>query len=256
MPAASVPCASVLLGLPVEPRCDRLCVAAQRGVHVISPAPAITHQSVSPADRRASTHYSHCSATICGPARACPAGLSKRSRRTFCNVPPTASRHQADGHQYLVGLSQRVRGIHTTSCVPVRCSPHAAEHQYLRRVRRRRVFRSASIRRHRKAGVRHPVFSTYCSLPALVVLTRDQGRNTARWFSPIDGSALRDPSTASTARSTGVDVGGTHFAFNERRARLLWRHGLFTHRRNLGVARRAARARQKQRRGFLMLSGR
>ncbi|WP_175045552.1 hypothetical protein [Burkholderia lata] len=48
--------------------------------------------------------------------------------------------------------------------------------------------------------------------PALVVLTRDPGRNTTRRFSPADGSALRDPSTACTVRSTGVDAGGTHFA--------------------------------------------
>ncbi|MBN3794239.1 hypothetical protein [Burkholderia sp. Ac-20392] len=48
--------------------------------------------------------------------------------------------------------------------------------------------------------------------PALVVLTRDQGRNTTLRFSPGDGSALRDPSTACTVRSTGVDAGGTHFA--------------------------------------------
>lgn len=92
--------------------------------------------------------------------------------------------------------------------------------------------------------------------PALAVLTRDQGRNTTRRLPPVDGSALRDPSTASTARSTGVDVGGTHFAFNGRGARLPWRHDLFNHRRNPGVARRATRARQKEQRGFLMLSGR
>lgn len=48
--------------------------------------------------------------------------------------------------------------------------------------------------------------------PALVVLTRDHGLNTTRRFSPADGSALRDPSTACTVRSTDVDASGTHFA--------------------------------------------
>lgn len=48
--------------------------------------------------------------------------------------------------------------------------------------------------------------------PALVVLTRNQGRNTTRQFSPGNGSALRDPSTACTVRSTGIDAGGKHFA--------------------------------------------
>ncbi|AOJ36678.1 hypothetical protein WJ23_01590 [Burkholderia lata] len=48
--------------------------------------------------------------------------------------------------------------------------------------------------------------------PALVVLTRDQGRNTTRRFPPGDGSALRDPSTACTVRSTGIDASGKHFA--------------------------------------------
>jgi hypothetical protein len=48
--------------------------------------------------------------------------------------------------------------------------------------------------------------------PAVLVLTRDQGRNTTRRFPPGDSSALRDPSTACAVRSTGVDSGGTHFA--------------------------------------------
>ncbi|NIE60024.1 MULTISPECIES: hypothetical protein [unclassified Burkholderia] len=47
---------------------------------------------------------------------------------------------------------------------------------------------------------------------ALVVLTRDQGRNTTRRFPPGDGSALRDPSTACTVRSTGIDASDKHFA--------------------------------------------
>lgn len=59
-------------------------------------------------------------------------------------------------------------GIQAPSRVPVRCSSRAAEHQCLRRVRRRRVFRSASVRqRRRKAGMRHPVFSIYCSPPGV-----------------------------------------------------------------------------------------
>lgn len=91
--------------------------------------------------------------------------------------------------------------------------------------------------------------------PALVVLTRNQGRNRTRQFPPGNGSALWDPSTACTARSTSIDAGGKHFALWVR-ARLLWRHGPFTHRRNRCGARRAARARQKEQRGFLMLSGR
>lgn len=48
--------------------------------------------------------------------------------------------------------------------------------------------------------------------PALVVLTRNQRRNTAHRFPPGDGSALRDPSTACVVRSTGIDAGGKHFA--------------------------------------------
>jgi len=48
--------------------------------------------------------------------------------------------------------------------------------------------------------------------PALVVLTRDQGRNTTRRFPPGDGTALGDPSTACTVRSTGIDASGKHFA--------------------------------------------
>lgn len=48
--------------------------------------------------------------------------------------------------------------------------------------------------------------------PALVVLTRDHGRNTTRRFPPGDGSALGDPSTACAVRSTGVNTGGTRFA--------------------------------------------
>ncbi|RXV72521.1 hypothetical protein D1006_09340 [Burkholderia stabilis] len=48
--------------------------------------------------------------------------------------------------------------------------------------------------------------------PAMLVLTRDHGRNTTRRFPPAEHSALSDPSTACTVRSTGVDAGGTHFA--------------------------------------------
>ncbi|AXF19306.1 hypothetical protein CUJ89_01450 [Burkholderia pyrrocinia] len=46
----------------------------------------------------------------------------------------------------------------------------------------------------------------------MLVLTRDQGRNTTRRFPPAQHSALSDPSTACTVLSTGVDAGGTHFA--------------------------------------------
>ncbi|UXU88107.1 hypothetical protein [Burkholderia sp. S-53] len=48
--------------------------------------------------------------------------------------------------------------------------------------------------------------------PVMLVLTRDHGRNTTLPFPPAEHSALSDPGTACTVRSTGVDAGGTRFA--------------------------------------------
>lgn len=140
--------------------------------------------------------------------QACPSGLGEHS--AMCR-PLHLAVVQADERQYLVGLSQRILGIQATSRVYVRCSSRAAEHQYLRRVRGRRVFRSASFRRRRRrAGMRHPVFSIYCSPPGVDRAAREHRRNTTRRFSPVDGSALRDPITACTVRSAGVGTGDTH----------------------------------------------
>ncbi|KHK49521.1 hypothetical protein PI86_15440 [Burkholderia sp. A9] len=44
--------------------------------------------------------------------------------------------------------------------------------------------------------------------PALLVLTREQGKGTIRRFAAVEHSALSDPSTACTVRSTGVNVDG------------------------------------------------
>ncbi len=48
--------------------------------------------------------------------------------------------------------------------------------------------------------------------PAILVLTRDQGKSTIRRFPPAGHSALSDPSTACAVRSTGVDTDDTRFA--------------------------------------------
>ncbi|WP_175721925.1 hypothetical protein [Burkholderia anthina] len=48
--------------------------------------------------------------------------------------------------------------------------------------------------------------------PAILVLTRNQGKSTIRRFPPAEHSALSDPSTACAARSTGVDTDGMRFA--------------------------------------------
>ena len=48
--------------------------------------------------------------------------------------------------------------------------------------------------------------------PAILVLTRDQGKSTIRRFPPAEHSAPSDPSTACAVRSTGVDTDGTRFA--------------------------------------------
>lgn len=90
--------------------------------------------------------------------------------------------------------------------------------------------------------------------PALVVPIQEQGRNMPCRFSPVDGSALRDSSTACTVRSAGVDAGGTHFAFMGEGRDCFGRtaHSL----EEACVARWAARARPKEQRGFLVLSGR
>jgi hypothetical protein len=48
--------------------------------------------------------------------------------------------------------------------------------------------------------------------PAMLVLTREPGRNTTRRFPPAKDSALSDPSTACAVRSTGIDASGARFA--------------------------------------------
>lgn len=48
--------------------------------------------------------------------------------------------------------------------------------------------------------------------PAMLVLTRDQGRNTTRRFPPVEGSALDDSSTACAVRSIRIDASGARFA--------------------------------------------
>lgn len=72
---------------------------------------------------------------------------------------------QADQHQRLANLSRRFRRIYKTSPMPVRRPPRAAELRYLRKIRRLRVFRTASIRRREKAGLQLPLFYDRCELP-------------------------------------------------------------------------------------------
>ncbi|WP_342703426.1 hypothetical protein OHZ10_01470 [Burkholderia arboris] len=48
--------------------------------------------------------------------------------------------------------------------------------------------------------------------PAMLVLTRDQGRNTTRRFPPTNDSALSDSSTACAVRSIRIDASGARFA--------------------------------------------
>ena len=57
----------------------------------------------------------------------------------------------------------------------------------------------------------HSSTSATCC-PAILVLTRDQGKSTIRRFPPFEHSALSDPSTACAVRSTDVDTDGTRFA--------------------------------------------
>lgn len=168
--------------------------------------------------------------------------------------PPYFAVLQADQRRHLVRLSQRIRGINATPRMPTRCPPRAAEHQCLRRIRRRCVLRSAPIRRRRKTGVRHPALNIDRSLPGV---GRANPRSRPEHDAPVfAGRWLRAP--GSQYRMHGaIDRRGRRrhtLRVNGRRARLLSRHGPFTHRRNPCGARCAARARQKEQRGFLRSS--
>lgn len=220
----------------------------------ISSAPAITPPNVNPATRPASIHRSHYSPTICDPTRACPARCpSDLGEHSAMRRPLHLAVVQAGERQHLVGLSQRILGIQAKSRVPVRCPSRAAEHQCLRRVRRRRVFRSASVRqRRRKAGMRHPVFSIYCSPPGV---GRANPRARPEHAVPVFARRwLRTPRFEYRMHGAiGVDAGGTHFAFMGEGRDCFGRTA--NSREEACVARWATRARRKER-GFLVLSGR
>lgn len=216
--------------------------------------PAITRHQMNSATQPALTHCSHYLATTHARSRSCPAGLSKQSRRTSYNAPPIAPRCGANRPMRASGMAIGANhGIHTTSSMPVRCLPCSTERRYLCGLRRRRALRTAPIRRCGKAGARHPIFDADRSLPgATHADLRSRSGRAAYRQARAPHSTLRDPSTACTARSTGVDAGSTRA--NGRRARPLRRYRLFNHRRNLRVARRTACTRQKEQRGFLMPS--
>lgn len=126
----------------------------------LPPAPVTTRRQTNPAAQPPST------ATTYGRAGNCRAGLPRQSRRTFFSAWATALRPaQADQHQRLADLSRRFRRIYKTSPMPVRRPPRAAERRYLRKIRRLRVFRTASIRRREKAGLQLPLFYDRCELP-------------------------------------------------------------------------------------------
>ncbi|WP_148283796.1 hypothetical protein [Burkholderia cepacia] len=50
------------------------------------------------------------------------------------------------------------------------------------------------------------------SLPGAAALTREQGKSAIRRLAAVEHSALSDPGTACTVRSTGVNLDGAHFA--------------------------------------------
>lgn len=127
------------------------------------PALVMTRRQANPAAQPASTHCSHFLATTHGRAGSCHAGLSPQSlRRSTVHGPLHFAAARTDQSRHLADLSRR---IHKASPMHVRCSPRAAEHRYLRRIRRLRVFRIALIRRRGKAGPRPPHFHDRCELP-------------------------------------------------------------------------------------------
>ncbi len=105
-----------------------------------------------------------------------------------------------------VGIWPTYRGKYTSPPMHVRCSPRAAEHRYLGRIRRLRVFRIAFIRRRGKAGPRPPHFHDRCELPGISRIDRG---SRPEYDAPVyAGQWLRtDPDTACWARSTDVDAG-------------------------------------------------
>ena len=168
------------------------------------PAPVMTRRQANPAAQPASTHCSHFLATTHGRAGSCHAGLSLQSLRTFCSARPTALRRRANRPTSASG-----RPIAANTRAPpmhVRCSPRAAEHRYLGRIRRLRVFRIAFIRRRGKAGPRPPHFHDRCELPGISRIDRG---SRPEYDAPVyAGQWLRtDPDTACWARSTDVDAG-------------------------------------------------
>jgi hypothetical protein len=218
---------------------------------------AITHPNVNPAAQPASIHCSHYSPAICDLAQACPAGLSKRSRRTFCNVPPTASCRRTSRRTSVSGRSiganpsaykrhpacpydARLVQLSINACAGLDAGAFSAPHQSDNDEGKPAcdIQSSASTARH----------------PALVVPIQEQGRNMTCRFSPVDGSVLRDPSTACTVRSAGVDAGGTHVAFMGEGRDCFGRTTNSLE--EVCVARWAARARPKEQHGFPVLSGR
>lgn len=134
---------------------------------------------------------------------------------------------------------------------------HTKARESWRATSRPRILRTAEI--DLDLGCHGKTFMSSTSTarsPALLVLTRDQGQNMTRRFSPGDGYAPRDPSTPCTARSAGVDAGGTHFAVMGERRGCFGCTACSLIEEILRVARRAARARQKEQRGFLTQSDR
>ena len=202
MPGASVRNTSVSL----PPRLAKM-QSPMRGCSMMRPrtssALAIVRQKVSPAPQPASTHCSHYSAMICGrlPApQACRRDLGEHS--AMCRPLPSPSCKPSNVNIWTAYRSESTAYARHPAC------PYDARLAQL----------NASTRAGFDAGAFsariHPTTTSTSTArcPALVVLTRNQGRNTTRRFPPGDGSALRDPSTACAVESTGIDAGGKHFA--------------------------------------------
>lgn len=105
-----------------------------------------------------------------------------------------------------------------------------------------------------RRDARSSTSATRC--PAILVLTRDQGESTIRRFPRAEHSALSDPRTACTARSTGVDTDGTRFALMGE-GRACFRGTAYSVIEEIYVLRRGQPVlAKKQQRGLLTESGR
>ncbi len=126
----------------------------------LPPAPVMTRRQTNPGAQPSST------ATTYGRAGSCRAGLPRQSRRTFFSAWATALRPRASRPTSASGRPIEAIPPHIQDIpMPVRRPPRAAERRYLRKIRRLRVFRTASIRRREKAGLQLPLFYDRCELP-------------------------------------------------------------------------------------------